>query len=99
MTETLYYPERDERGRFVPGNSLASHGGRTRARTLTPDRRRHIASLGFHALVDRRFGGDRQAAVAWLTAKGQHANDQHYPPQMRVFPDPGPMPGGKEFPA
>jgi hypothetical protein len=95
MNEPFTFPERDERGRFVHGNSFAARGGQARARKLPPDRRQAIARKGFQALVTRRFDGDRQAAINWLTAKGHAANDQHYAPELRKFQDPGPMPGGK----
>jgi hypothetical protein len=89
------WPERDENGHFLPGNRWASQGGQARAAKLSAKERKVIARKGFDALVARRFGGDREAATKWLTAKGQWANDQHYPPSFRVFPDPGPMPGGE----
>lgn len=88
---------RDARGRFLPGHPWASEGGRARARKLTPEKRRAIARRGFQGLVEKRFDGDKQAAVDWLTAKGQWATDKHYPPAFRVFSDPGPMPGGSEI--
>jgi hypothetical protein len=40
-------------------------GGLARARALSPDRRSAIAALGFAALVEKRFGGDRRAAIDW----------------------------------
>jgi hypothetical protein len=89
------WPERDENGQFLPGNRWASQGGQARAKKLTAKERTAIARKGFDALVAKRFGGDRDAAVAWLTAKGQWANDQHFHEYLQVFPDPGPMPGGE----
>jgi hypothetical protein len=101
MTTTakpFVWPERDENGRFLPGHHWARRGGQARAKKLTAKERKAIARKGFDALVASRFGGDRDAAVAWLTAKGQWANDQHYAPQMRVFEDPGPMPENGQAP-
>jgi hypothetical protein len=94
--EGFVWPERDENGRFLPGHHWAVKGGQARAEKLSAKERKAIARKGFQALVDSRFGGDREAAVAWLTAKGQWANDQHYSPEMQVFRDPGPMPGGSD---
>ena len=67
-------------------------GGLARAARLTPARRRAIARMGFAALVEKRFGGDRRAAIEWLTRKGLAALDADYPPPLRKFFDPGPMP-------
>ena len=69
---------------------IAPLGGRARAARLTPERRRAIARRGFQAMVHRRFGGDRQAALDGLTAKGQWAQDPA--PWNGFFRDPGPMP-------
>lgn len=71
----------------------AKLGGIARARKLDAARRREIAAQGFAALVDRRFGGDRQRAIDWLTAKGLAALDEGIGFGRRVvFADPGPMP-------
>jgi hypothetical protein len=56
----------DDKGRFTPGNPYASTGGRRRAETLTPERRRAIAKAGFAALCAQRFGGKRRKCAAWL---------------------------------
>ena len=69
---------------------IAPLGGRARAAKLTPERRRAIAQMGFAALVNRRFGGDRQAALDWLTARQLFVNDPC--PWNGVYQDPGPMP-------
>jgi hypothetical protein len=98
MTTTakpFVWPERDENGHFLPGHRWATKGGQARAAKLSAKQRKAIARKGFNALVAKRFGGDREAAVAWLTAKGQWANDQHYPSALQVFQDPGSMPGGE----
>jgi hypothetical protein len=98
MTTTakpFVWPERDENGRFLPGHRWASEGGQARAKKLSARRRREIAARGFQAIVDKRFGGDREAAKEWLVKKGQWANDQHFHEYLQVFPDPGPMPGGE----
>ena len=77
-------------------------GGLARAARLTPARRREIAAMGFQALVDKRFGGDRRAAIDWLTRKGRAAQDRDLSDSLRslggsgaIIPladDPGPMP-------
>ncbi len=61
---------RDAKGRFTAGNEWASKGGRARAKALPAERRKEIARLGFAAMVERHFAGDRQKATDWLTAKG-----------------------------
>jgi general stress protein YciG len=94
-TKPFIWPERDENGHFLPGHRWARKGGQARAEKLSAQRRREIARKGFDALVAKRFSGDRDAAKEWLVKKGQWANDQHYPPELRVFEDPGPMPGGE----
>ena len=63
---------RDNRGRFTQGNGYASQGGRARARSLSPTRRKEIAALGWAALVERRFGGDIAAAREWIGRVGFH---------------------------
>ncbi len=55
MTESR---ERDKRGRFVRGNTLARAGGQARAAKLTPRRRKAIARLARRRMVERHFGGD-----------------------------------------
>jgi hypothetical protein len=77
-------------------------GGLARARALSPARRSAIAALGFAALVEKRFGGDRAAAIAWLVAAGLAAQDRALSESLRslgasgaIVPladDPGPMP-------
>ena len=77
-------------------------GGLARAARLAPARRREIAALGFQALVDQRFGGDRRAAIEWLVAAGLAARDRQLREALRslggsgaIVPladDPGPMP-------
>ena len=67
-------------------------GGLARAARLSPERRRAIARMGFAALVEKRFAGDRAAAIDWLTRKGLAALDAAFPPPLRKFFDPGPMP-------
>ncbi len=52
---------------------IASLGGKARAARLSPERRREIARQGFQALVRRRFGGDRGAAIAHLIGQGRMA--------------------------
>ena len=77
-------------------------GGLARAARLTPARRREIAAMGFQALVEKRFGGDRRAAIKWLIAAGLAAQDRDLSRSLRslggsgrIIPladDPGPMP-------
>ena len=71
----------------------AALGGLARARALSPERRKEIAAMGFAALVERRFAGDRARAIEWLTAKGLAALDPF--PANHVWADPGPMPPPK----
>jgi hypothetical protein len=52
---------------------IAPLGGRARAARLTPERRQEIARQGFQALVRRKFGGDRGAAVEHLIGQGRMA--------------------------
>ncbi len=90
--------DRDAKGRFTAGNEWASKGGRARARALSPQRRREIARMGFAAMVDRHFEGDKKAAVDWLTAKGQWASDAGYREDgLGVFRDPGPHPARRNL--
>ena len=80
--------DRDERGRFLPGNSLASAGGKARAAALSPARRQEIARLGLIGLANSRFNGDVVAARQYLVQKGLAALDAHYSPEMRKWNDP-----------
>ena len=87
---------RDLKGRFDLCNPHCFEGGRARARRLTPERRREIAALGFAALVEKRFGGDREAAKRYLGLLGAWASDAPYRgTYLAVFEHPGPMPEGK----
>ncbi len=72
--------------------AAARLGGIARAVKLTLARRRKSAQRGFQALVAKRFGGDRRCAIDWLTRKGLAALDADFPPPLRKFFDPGPMP-------
>jgi hypothetical protein len=58
--------DRDERGRFLAGNRLASAGGKARAEKLTPEQRHAIAKAGFAALATKYFDGRRRKCAAWL---------------------------------
>jgi hypothetical protein len=58
-------------------------GGLARAARLAPARRREIAAMGFQALVDKRFGGDRRAAIEWLIAAGLAAQDRDLSGSLR----------------
>ena len=86
---------RNQAGLFVRGNPWASQGGRARAERLTPQQRRAIARQGFAAFVERRFGGDREAAVSWLGTLGAWASDAPYRDRFPVFDHPGPCPMGR----
>jgi len=44
--------------------------------------------MGFEAVVEKHFGGDRRAAVERFVAKGLAALDAHYPPELRKWHDP-----------
>jgi hypothetical protein len=83
-------------------SEAARLGGLARARALSPARRSAIAALGFAALVEKRFGGDRAAAIAWLVAAGLAAQDRQLREALQALggagaivplaADPGPMP-------
>ncbi len=61
---------RDARGRFTPGNTAASAGGRARAAKLSRRRRRAIARQGYRAMVARHFDGDERAQRKYFAALG-----------------------------
>lgn len=61
---------RTRTGRFDLCNDFSFAGGRARARKLTPERRKAIAAMGFAALAEKHFAGDRLAAKTWLVARG-----------------------------
>ncbi len=83
-------------------SDAARLGGLARAARLAPARRREIARMGFAALVEKRFAGDRRAAIEWLVAAGLAAQDRQLREALRslggsgaIVPlaeDPGPMP-------
>lgn len=81
--------ERDEYGRFLPGNGMSRRGGQKRALQLSSRRRSEIGRIGWRALVERRFYGDSVAQKEWLGQLGAWASDQIYPDWMKVFPHPG----------
>lgn len=88
---------RDANGRFGPGNQWAAQGGRARAKALPARRRKEIARLGFAAMVQKWFDGDKQAAVDWLAKRGVWASDRMYREDgLGVFKDPGPHPAHRE---
>jgi hypothetical protein len=89
---------RDASGRFVAGNPWASSGGQARAERLTPERRREIAAAGWAGFVARRFGGDPEAARAWLGQLGAWASDAPYRATFPIFQDPGACPGVEVIP-
>src|SRR5512135_543574 len=95
-------PPEEGPGITMTRSEAARLGGRARAARLAPERRRAIAAMGFQALVDQRFGGDRRAAIEWLVAAGLAAQDRQLREALRslggsgaIVPladDPGPMP-------
>lgn len=64
---------RDARGRFAPGNTIASAGGHARAQKLPKRRRRAIARKGYRAMVRRHFDGDAICQKHYLAALGAYA--------------------------
>ena len=60
---------RDSRGRFVHGHTVAVHGWR--------------------GLVNKRFGGNEDAARAWWGCCGAYYYDQMCAPRMRFMEHPG----------
>lgn len=64
--------DRDTRGRFAPGNSAASAGGRARAVKLSQRRRRAIARKGYRAMVAKHFAGDFRAQRMYLAELGRY---------------------------
>jgi hypothetical protein len=64
-------------------------GGLARAARLTPARRRAIAAMGFQALVDQRFAGDRRAAIKWPIAAGLAAQDRDLSGSLRSLGNSG----------
>lgn len=84
--------DRDERGRFLPGNALAKMGGQARARALCPHCRRQISRAGWRGLVEKRFHGDVDRARQWLGKLGAWASDAGYREiGLGAFQHPGPM--------
>lgn len=62
--------QRDARGRFVAGNTIASAGGHARAKKLSKRRRRAIARKGYRTMVARHFSGDVQAQKRYFGELG-----------------------------
>lgn len=55
-----------------------------------------IGKLGFQAVVDKYFEGDREAAKKWLVARGQWVQDKDLSyAKPGVFTNPGPHPAHK----
>src|ERR1700682_4511645 len=73
------HPPEEGPGSTMTRSEAARLGGRARAARLAPERRRAIAAMGFQALVDQRFGGDRRAAIEWLVAARPAAPDRRVP--------------------
>ena len=65
--------QRDSRGRFVRGNSIASIGGQARAQKLSPRRRKAIARLARRRMVERHFGGDDRQQRQYFAELGRYA--------------------------
>lgn len=70
MTESR---QRDRRGRFVKGNTIASAGGQARAAKLSPRRRKAIARLARRRMVERHFGGDDRQQRQYFAELGRYA--------------------------
>lgn len=68
--------DRNQRGRFLPGNQTAARGGQARAAKLPPKRRQEIARAGWQAFVERHFAGDEQAAGEYIGQLGAWAAEQ-----------------------
>ena len=84
--------ERNNKGQFVRANTLASKGGRARARKLTPQHRHEIARQVCVALVASHFAGDEAAARRWWGEIGKWASDVaagYAGTRMHVFHHPG----------
>jgi hypothetical protein len=62
-------PERDERGRFVAGNTTSANGGRARAARLTKAELATIARSGLEA-VARELGVSPEDAARILSERG-----------------------------
>ena len=65
--------QRDKRGRFIRGNTIASAGGQARAQALTPQRRRAIARQARRRMVERHFGGDDGQQRRYFAELGRYA--------------------------
>jgi len=93
LTHTETRTQRDQRGRFVKGNSISKHGGHARAKALTPKQRKAISRKGWRGLVRKQFAGDEAAARAWFGALGAWCYDQQlldiYGAVRSAFPYPG----------
>ena len=78
--------------KFKTRNGYATQGGKTRAARLPANRRRAIARLGWLARVERQFGGDEEAAKAYMRELGAWAGDPYDgDPIPRRYPHPGPV--------
>lgn len=65
--------QRDSRGRFVRGNSIAATGGHARAQKLSPRRRKAIARQARRRMVERHFAGDDRQQRAYFAELGRYA--------------------------
>jgi hypothetical protein len=65
--------QRDARGRFAAGNTIAAAGGLARAQKLSKRRRKAIARKGYRIMVARHFGGDQQCQRSYLAELGRYA--------------------------
>jgi len=75
---------------FERGNEYAAVGGKARAAKLSPERRREIARAGWLGRVRRQFGGDEDAARAYVADLGRFAGDPYDgDPVPRVYHHPG----------
>ncbi len=78
-------------GQFELCNGYGFRGGRARAEKLSPERRREIAAMGFQALADKYFKGDRRKCRDWLVDAGilTQLFGREYMRRTHPLPDPG----------
>lgn len=89
MSDTPIIPQTQPHKNLTPQQL----GGRAVVAKYGRDHMSRIGKKGFQTTVDRWFGGDRDAACAWLTAKGLYVGDRQYARLgFNYFRDPGPHP-------
>ena len=86
--------ERDEQGRFRPGNTLSRAGGCAAAQRLTPAQRSQRARAGLAGLARKHFDGDMTAAGQWLASAGLWVQDAPFRAMgLGAFAAPQMLPG------